>query len=166
MSLDDFYASCAIPKVTRPKAQKPVQPIQRLRKRKTKPVTRERRKRALERVYAEREAKAEVRERDQTCRWPGCTCQRSWGSSQANSWMRGLEVAHLEDKGMGGDKKLIRTQRHKMILICGWRHRGTFGLHSGRARIVPLNAEKGTDGPCEFWLQRQKNGEWELVGLG
>lgn len=125
-----------------------------------------RRKQQLARIQAERDAKAEVRERDQTCRWPGCDCQRSWGDAQGMRWMRQLEVAHLVDKGMGGDKQQLRSQRKLMILICGWRHRGNFSLHSKRARIVPVNAAKGTDGLCEFYVQRQKNGAFEFVGLG
>ena len=125
-----------------------------------------RRKQQLARIHAERDAKAEVRERDQTCRWPGCDCQRPWGYAQGALWMRQLEVAHLVDKGMGGDKRQIRTQRKLMILICGWRHRGNFSLHSKRARIVPVNAEKGTDGLCEFFVMRKKDGPFELVGIG
>jgi hypothetical protein len=162
MAID--WSLLAIPK-PEPRPKKARTPIRNRSGRTTKPVTKERRKKVLARIQAERDAKAEVRERDQTCRWPGCSCQRSWGWAQGASWMRQLEVAHLEDKGMGGDKQLIRTQRHKMILLCGWRHRGSFGLHAKRARIEPLT-DKGTDGPCEFLIQRQKNGQWELAGIG
>ncbi|NBR87831.1 MAG: hypothetical protein EBT61_20410 [Verrucomicrobia bacterium] len=54
--------------------------------------------------------KTELRVRDGIgCRWPGC-----------EFWKRGYAVhgVHLEDMGMGGDPKLIRTQRSSMIRLC------------------------------------------------
>lgn len=130
-----------------------------------RPAKAARRKQQLSRIQAERAVKAAVRERDQTCRWPGCDCQRSWGAAQGQQWYRALEVAHLDDKGMGGDKKLLRTRKDRMIYLCAWRHRGQFGLHAKRARIEPLT-DKGTDGPCLFTVQRKKDGTWEVVGVG
>jgi 5-methylcytosine-specific restriction endonuclease McrA len=124
-----------------------------------RPAKARRRKQQLDRIQAERDAKAEVRERDVTCRWPGCDCQRSWGWAQGALWMRQLEVAHIIDKSLGG-----ANDRRNLILICGWRHRGNFSLHSKRARITPLTS-KGTDGKCEFWQMRKKDGPFELVGI-
>jgi 5-methylcytosine-specific restriction endonuclease McrA len=126
-----------------------------------RPAKARRRKQQLDRIQAERDAKAEARERDVTCRWPGCDCQRSWGWAQGALWMRQLEVAHVKDKSLGG-----ANERRNLILICGWRHRGNFSLHSKRARVVPIDPARGTDHLCEFWVQRQKNGAWEFVGLG
>jgi hypothetical protein len=150
----------AVPKPTR----KPVE-RQRLarvcRRKKVKPVVKERRRKALARIQAEREAKEEVRERDQHCRWPGCDCCYAFAPS---SIWRSLEVAHLKHKGMGGDKRLIRTQRNKMILLCRLMHQSQIGLHSGLAKIEPMT-RRGTDGLCAFW-RKQKDGSWYLVGEG
>jgi hypothetical protein len=77
--------------------------------------------------------------------------------------MFGLEVAHLEHSGAGGDKRLKRTQRQKMILLCAWWHRGPYGIDSRLAKIEPLTPH-GTDGPCEFWRKR-KSGSWYSVGV-
>lgn len=123
-----------------------------------KPVVKERRAKALALIQAERDAKEDVRARDQHCRWPNCQCMFTYSLHSAQ------EVAHLKDKGMGGDKRLDRTQRHLMILICKWRHQtGTASLHNKRARIVPLT-ERGTDGQCEFF-QLAKDGRWVSAGI-
>jgi 5-methylcytosine-specific restriction endonuclease McrA len=124
-----------------------------------RPAKARRRKQQLDRIQAERDAKAEARERDVTCRWPGCDCQRSWGWAQGALWMRQLEVAHVKDKSLGG-----ANERRNLITLCGWRHRGNFSLHSKRARITPLTS-KGTDGKCEFFVMRKKDGPFELVGI-
>ncbi len=85
--------------------------------------------------------KAKVRKRDKTCRWPACPC--------AKLGIR-LEVAHLENKAMGGDPQQIRTQAAKMILLCHTVHQGPLSLHSGDRKIEPLTTA-GTSGPCRFW---------------
>lgn len=83
----------------------------------------------------------ELRARDGIgCRWPGC-----------EFWRRGYRVhnAHLEHRGIGGDPKAIRSERHKQIRLCYPHHQGVFSLDSGDLRIIPLT-DKGTDGPCQF----------------
>lgn len=101
--------------------------------------------------------KTELRVRDGIgCRWPGC-----------EFWKRGYAVhgVHLEDMGMGGDPKLIRTQRNTMIRLCAKHHGpGPFTIHSKDLRVIPLT-DKGTDGPCEFQVRNPKAEHgWETVG--
>lgn len=108
-------------------------------------------RRAIE--LAERLAKEQVRRRDKTCRWPRCECR-------ALKHIR-LEVAHLDDKGMGGDHG-ERTHVEQMILLCFLKHQGATSLHSGDARIVP-QTDQGTSGPCDFLLRNDLTGELELV---
>ena len=85
--------------------------------------------------------KRKVRLRDVICRWPDCEdCRR---------YKTRLEVAHLEAKGMGGDKSSLRSVASKMILCCFLVHQGPRSLHSGDRRITPLT-EHGTNGPCSF----------------
>lgn len=95
-------------------------------------------------TLGEAKAKRVVRARDRVCRWPGCDCGELYGYWSA------LEVAHLDDKGMGGDPQLLRSVPDRMILLCRWNHTGPFGLHSGRARIHVLT-DAGTYGPCAFY---------------
>lgn len=160
--MGDFYRDCAIPKP--PRREKAAKPLQRRRTPRTSPVTRERRRSALKRIQAERDVKDEVRERDQSCRWPACSCcYVAWQGWRLIGWAA-QEVAHLEHKGMGGDKQLLRTQRQKMILLCKWRHRGPRGIDSKLAKIEPLT-KRGTDGLCEFF-QIAKDGRWLSVGIG
>ena len=151
-----------------PKPKKAPKPLRRASGRPVKPTTKARRTAALARVYAERDAKDEVRERDQSCRWPDCNCcyVNHDGYISVGGDVRWLvqEVAHLEHKGMGGDKKLRRTQPRKMILLCRWRHQGPRGIDSKLAKVVPLNAQRGTDGPCEFFT-REKGGRWISAGI-
>ncbi|NDB75222.1 MAG: hypothetical protein EB141_06190 [Verrucomicrobia bacterium] len=101
--------------------------------------------------------KTELRVRDGIgCRWPGC-----------EFWKRGYAVhgVHLEDMGMGGDPKLIRTQRSSMIRLCIKHHGpGPYTIHSKDLRVVPLTP-KGTDGPCEFQVRNPKAEHgWETIG--
>jgi hypothetical protein len=55
------------------------------------------------------------------------------------------EVAHLDDKCMGGDHGL-RTTRQSMLRACFIHHQGVTSLHSGDLRVAYLT-DKGTDGP-------------------
>ena len=66
--------------------------------------------------------KRKVRLRDKQCRWPECAYCRSYNTR--------LEVAHLNDKGMGGDHG-ERSTADQMILLCWLRHQGPISLHSG-----------------------------------
>lgn len=114
--------------------------------------TRERAARSRRAGKTEQSVKDQAKERDgEVCRWPhqsgleAAIC-RSFGSGR-------VEVAHTTHKGMGGDKKLLRTKRELLI---------TFGpachaIYDGRnrsdkkpnRRVVFLTPEK-TDGPCAF----------------
>lgn len=98
---------------------------------------REKRKKA--KAFEEGE-KRKVRTRDVRCRWPSCEYCREFKPR--------LEVAHLNDKGMGGDHGL-RSTADQMLLLCFLIHQGPRSLHSGDRRIEPLT-ERGTDGPCLF----------------
>ena len=154
-----------------PREKKAPRPLQRRQTPRTSATTKARRKVALARVQAERDAKETVRERDQHCRWPGCPCVYWPESDCTNEKERAVwtaiqcaqEVAHLHSKGMGGDKKLTRTKPELMILLCKWRHQGPISLHTERAKIVPLTS-RGTDGPCEFFT-RPKDGRWISAGV-
>lgn len=119
-------------------------------------VSEYRMKRRNARKNAIQSVKTELRVRDGIgCRWPGC-----------EFWRQGYRVegVHLEDMGMGGDKKLERSQRHKMIRLCIRHHQGPFSIHSKDLRVVPLT-DKGTDGPCEFQVRNPKAEHgWETVG--
>lgn len=114
-------------------------------------------KRKAERRTALQTIKTELRIRDGIgCRWPDCVY-----------WKQGyrVEAAHLDAMGMGGDKTLIRSQRHQLIRICYKHHQGPWSLHSGDLRVLP-QTEKGTDGPCQFEARDPKapNG-WKVVGV-
>lgn len=114
-------------------------------------------RRRNERRNGVRTVKTELRVRDGVgCRWPGC-----------EFWKQGYAVhgAHLDDMGMGGDKQLLRSQRHTMIRFCVKHHGpGPWSIHSKDLRVVCLT-EKGTDGPCQFEERDPKspNG-WRVVG--
>lgn len=107
----------------------------------------------------ERANKAVVRQRDRVCRWPDCDC----GELAGFEWSR-QEVAHLDDKGMGGDPTLLRSQPNAMIQLCRWQHQGPFGLHSGRAKVERLTP-LGTDGPCEFYRRENEFKPWYSCGI-
>lgn len=94
--------------------------------------------------------KRAVRLRDRSCRWPGCDAPKS----------ARLEVAHLDDKGMGGDHG-ERTSRDRMMLLCVFCHQGPHSLHSKTKRVEPLTSY-GTDGPCGFY-ELSESGDWVNV---
>ena len=113
-------------------------------------LARHTRKRAVK-AYGDAEKQA-VRGRDgNKCRWPGCRSAKS---------VR-LEVAHLNDKKMGGDHGL-RSSRDQMMLLCFFCHQGPFSLHSKDKRIEPIDPTLGTNGPCAFY-ERQESGQWQHV---
>lgn len=114
-----------------------------------------RRKTRTARRTAEDKVKDAVRLRDgYRCRFPDCR-------EQAHGVR--LEVAHLEDKGMGGDKRLIRTQRDRMICLCFLHHQGPVSVHSKDVRIEYETA-RGTDGPCAFYVSDEQK-RWKFVGI-
>lgn len=115
-----------------------------------------RRKVRKERRQAEDAVKHNVRIRDHyRCRVPGCTEQKHGVR---------LEVAHLDDKGMGGDPRLVRTQRHRMIALCFLHHQGPISLHSTDLRIEPEDDMRGTDGPCVFYVTDEQT-KWRCIGV-
>jgi hypothetical protein len=103
---------------------------------------------------AEKRVKAQVKIRDRgECRVPGCKALK-----QGWAW----NCAHLEHKGMGGDKGLDRTQTDKLIGLCHPHHLGARSHHSGDLRIEPTTAQ-GTSGPCDFWLSDEQ-ARWVFLG--
>lgn len=105
--------------------------------------------------YNEDEQKALVVERDGShyCRLvPGCS-ERG----------RRFETAHLNDKGMGGDPKGIRSVAELMVRVCWYHHQGNWSLHSGDLRVTFLDPVLKANGPIEVW-GRLSTGEWAMVG--
>ena len=102
-------------------------------------------------AYEEAE-KAKVRARDRQCRWPHCANCRTLKPR--------LEVAHRIAKGMGGDHG-IKSSADQMILLDFLTHQGADGLEQHGRKIEPLT-DRGTDGPCSFWLADGVGG-WILV---
>ncbi len=125
-----------------------------------KPVKGERRMELLDKRrelrLAEEAAKDQVRIRDQRkCRVPGCRfLKQGWA----------LHVAHLDDKGMGGDKQLLRTRVDRMLALCACHHQGPISLHSTDLRIIP-ETSRGTRGPCRFEVADEQK-KWVVVGIG
>jgi hypothetical protein len=100
----------------------------------------ERHTRRLEIRHHERVEKDKARKRDRRgCRWPFC---------EHKALKPRIEVAHLDDKGMGGDHS-ERTTADRLICLCFLHHQGAKSLHSGDLLIAP-QTELGTDGPCMF----------------
>jgi len=113
-------------------------------------IERRQKRKAIE-AFEEAE-KAKVRVRDKQCRWPECSYCRQFKPR--------LEVAHLADKGMGGDHG-ERSTADQMILLCFLRHQGPVSLHSGMVKIEPVT-ERGTNGPCMFSIMDEQRG-WTVV---
>lgn len=60
-----------------------------------------------------------------------------------------VQCAHRDHRGMGGDPKGDRTQRHLMVTACAKHHRA---WDNGRVDLVPRTAAE-FDGPCDFYEQ-------------
>lgn len=102
---------------------------------------------------AEEKNKREVRRLDgYMCRVPHCDCLKRRDR---------LEVAHLVDKGIGGDHG-VRSGLENLILLCLAHHQGRVSLHQGTLKIEPLTPE-GMRGPCEFWVSDGGSG-WVSIG--
>lgn len=102
----------------------------------------------------EREQKGDVVKRDGVhyCRLvPGCEEREKH------------ETAHLDDKGMGGDKLGIRTIAALMLRVCFFHHQGTVSLHSHDLRVEYLTADQA-NGPIAVWRLNRASGEWYLLG--
>lgn len=72
------------------------------------------------------------------------------------------EMAHLADKGMGGDHGL-RTTTANCVAVCTGHHRGTRSLHSGHLKFEFLSS-RGADGPIRFSYDEQIGRFQELQG--
>lgn len=120
-------------------------------------LARKRAKAALE--SAEDAIKRAAKRRDNyRCRWPHETSEEA-----ARCRMLRLESAHLNHKGMGGDKQLLRTRRDLLItfgLQCHDLFDGRVG--GGRDRRVRFLTERKADGPCAFDVKR--GGKWIEIG--
>lgn len=102
---------------------------------------------------AEDEQKAIARRRDGRCRWPKCEVCRRYKDIP-------LEVAHvLQAKGMSGDRTGERSTADKLMLLDRITHAAQ---ERHEKRIEPLDPERGTFGPCEFWSE-DENGQPYLV---
>lgn len=95
--------------------------------------------------------KRKVRKRDPICRWPRCDC----GKHRLR-----LEVAHIENKGSGGDHGR-RSSAAQMVRLCVRRHQGPVSLHSGDLEIEYLTPERA-NGPLAFY-QRGEDGKLFMV---
>jgi hypothetical protein len=124
------------------------------------PEAERRTKKAAKVAVGERANKRAVRLRDMVCRYPECGCRT--GAIRGDD--AALEVAHLEDKGMGGDPLLIRSLPSTMILLCHYRHQGVEGEHSKLLEIERLTPS-GTDGACAFYQRDRETGKRYLVGI-
>jgi hypothetical protein len=124
------------------------------------PTAKARAKKGRTIVQAERAIKTQAKYLDgYRCRWPDCDVppDRYWG---------GIEAAHYEAEGMGGDPTLIRCTVENLIALCRFHHRGPRGIDgSGLAKLVPTTDQK-MRGPVECYVQeRGESGRWLLVGV-
>ena len=108
-------------------------------------------KKAAIKSFEESEKRA-VRIRDgHKCRWPGCR----------NGKDIRTEVAHLNDKGIGGDHS-ARSTRDQMMLLCFLCHQGPNSLHAKTRHIEPLT-DRGTDGVCAFYELNPETGKADHI---
>jgi hypothetical protein len=99
-----------------------------------------REKRARRATIERQEGKAKIlaKVRDNyTCR----RCQRGPTSI-------GMEAAHVDDKGMGGDHGLRSSQPSDYVTLCRSCHQGPRSVHS-RHVVIECGPERG-DGPVVF----------------
>ena len=102
-------------------------------------------------------AKNLVRFRDPHCRWPHRTVEERVACARAHN-----EVAHIDGKGMGGNKDGSRNVVENLITVCAPTHQGPGSMHAGMKRIWPLNAVLGSRGPCSY--QEKVDGAWIEIG--
>ena len=100
-----------------------------------------RRQRSASRRAAEQKAMQAAKRRDgHRCMFPGCpyrTLELPIDACHLHGWHR----------GMGGNPALDRTTPQQIISLCRLHH-GEYD--AGLIDIRPLDAHRGTDGPCEF----------------
>lgn len=104
----------------------------------------ERKERTRTIADAEDAEKDKCRARDRRCRYPDCPfCRRHKNLIP--------QAAHVvQAKGMSGDRTGERSTVDKLMLLCPPIH-GLQEQH--RIEIVPIDSERGTNGPCEFWRE-------------
>lgn len=101
---------------------------------------------------AEFENKQIAKARDSwRCRWP-----------EAHKCRGGLEAAHIEAKGMGGDHG-TRSGTENLIAVCRWIHRQGPSTIEHHGLRVEFETPAGCDGPVSFW--REDGGQDPKTGL-
>lgn len=104
----------------------------------------ERKERRRDRRASEEKNKAIARKRDWKCRLPHCPYCQEFGKTQG-----ALQVAHvIHAKGSGGDPEGIRSPHNLLMLLCPLAH----AAQEAHDWVVDPLTDKGTDGPCAFWL--------------
>jgi hypothetical protein len=81
-----------------------------------------------------------------------CRFARALGLSAYNpflSFTARAELAHDDDRGMGGNPNFSRDTTENTLLLSGGMHRGPRSKHSGHLKIRPLT-DRGLDGPVVF----------------
>lgn len=105
----------------------------------------------------ERVMEAAKRRDGRRCRWPHETAQE-----REMCRMLGVEACHLEHRGAGGDKRLVRTKLELLITFgarCHDRYDGRLGERNRRVRF--LTPQKAS-GSCAFEVK--KGGAWWEIG--
>ena len=105
-------------------------------------------------VAAEDAEKDECRRRDKRCRYPHCPYCRRYKDLIP-------QAAHvIGAKGMSGDRRMTRSTADKLMLLCPPIH----GLQEQHAiEIIPLDPDRGTWGPCEFYRATEPGRQMYLV---
>ncbi len=109
------------------------------------------------RKAASDDVKREAKKRDGFhCRWPHC---------EYAHLTQPLDGAHVfQAAGMGGDPKLVRTQRCHVMALCRLHHKDAVeSLHNANLRVEALTPELA-DGPCQFLRYSGEHG-WYVVGM-
>lgn len=74
-----------------------------------------------------------------TCRVPGCRVGGEW--------------AHLNHRGMGGNRDGSRSTSDTTLCLCRTHHKGPDSLDNARMEVIPLTTA-GCDGPLAFHFIR------------
>lgn len=116
--------------------------------------TSKRKKRAAKNVNI-RDVRCEVADREMfECRFY-LLLERFGMTMQYTHMTDGLcELAHLDDRGMGGNPDLSRDTTENTILLARLFHQGPFSKHSGHLKVRALT-DKGADGPLCFEIYEQ-----------
>jgi len=98
---------------------------------------------------------ARKRDGDRYCRVVGPSCEYA---SRSHTTFHG---AHIEDAGMGGDPRGIRSHANNIVRCCAAHHTGKWSLHSKHLRIEVLSVN-----PLRIrtWgRDRVPSGKWYVV---